>query len=771
MPGAHSRGKRDEGNESESQNTMTNKQKMIIVESRAKTQSIGKILGDGYKVTYCLGHVYDLPEKDLGIDVNSEFKPVYKMVSGKSKLIKQLKDEAKEVDEVILATDPDREGESIAWHLARLFPHKKIYRMSFNEITEKAIREAMGNLKDINMNLVDAQQARRVMDRLVGYKLSPLLWRNLNNSRLSAGRVQSVALRLICEREREIEKFDPIEYWTLTGVFDSGPRAIVFQAGFIGLIDEEIKIPNEEASAKLLEILRGLRYKVHSVQKKTEKRRAQPPFITSTLQQEASRRLRFSASKTMAIAQQLYEGIELGSEGNTGLITYMRTDSTRVSEDAQREAREFISTQYGDSYLPEKSPVYKSKSGAQDAHEAIRPAYITRSVASISQYLSKDQQQLYDLIWSRFIASQMAPAIVDITRIDIAGDDKYIFRATGSVIKFDGFLKIMNYASKDNDTPEEEKPVPAVEEGDILDLKDLLPEQHFTKPPARYTEASLVRELEERGIGRPSTYVPTIETLKKRDYVALKKRSFTPTQWGFRVNDILTKNFGAIVDYEFTAHMEEELDQVESGGIVWQNIVGKFYDPFDQDIKKAMKSMKFTDEKCEKCGAELVLKSGRYGAFLGCSKYPDCDFTKPLANDTKTDPAEKKPPVATGEKCEKCGADMVMRQSRFGSFVACSAYPKCKNKKSYTPEFPCPREGCDGKIIKRKARKGRSFYGCTKYPDCNFISWLPPVEGSACPDCGSFMVAIKHENRNALKCSRDTCAKIVLDADSDADEE
>ncbi|HOO57076.1 MAG TPA: type I DNA topoisomerase [bacterium] len=747
--------------------------KLIIVESRAKTQSIGKIVGRDYKVTSCLGHIYDLPPKDLGIDVENGFKPQYKVVSGKSKLIKDLQKEADGMDEIILATDPDREGESIAWHLARLFPQKKIYRMTFNEITGKAISEALENLRDIDSKLVDAQQARRVLDRLVGYKISPLLWRILNNSKLSAGRVQSVALRLICEREKEIEKFVPEEYWSISGVFGrtSGGEETV-EANFIGTKDEEIKITGEQQVRDLVSSIEGASYRVMDIKKKTENRRPLPPFITSTLQQDASRRLRFSASKTMMIAQQLYEGIELGSEGNAGLITYMRTDSVRVSSDAQQDARKYISEKIGSEYLPEKPNFFKSRKGTQDAHEAIRPTYVLREPAAIEKFLSKDQFQLYNLIWSRFIASQMAQANVDITRFDIVGDDTYIFRATGSVIRFDGFLKIYAYkksnGSGDGAKDKKEVQLPELKQDEPLDLKGLDPAQHFTKPPARYTEASLVHELEEKGIGRPSTYVPIIETLKKRDYTRMEKRAFKPTKWGSIVNELLTKNFSDIVDYNFTARMEEDLDMVEEGKKEWSRLVGEFYEPFTQHLEKASKNMKFEEkieEKCPECGADLVVKTGRYGLFIGCSKYPECRFTRQYSEDGddagaaepgKT--AQKQQPEPTDQKCEKCGSPMVVRSGRYGKFLACSGYPNCKNIKPITVNVDCPKEGCDGKLVPRRSKKGRrTFYGCSKYPACDFATWDTPIEGEKCPECGGMLVEKRSKAGIKKKCVNENC--------------
>jgi DNA topoisomerase I len=743
--------------------------KMIIVESKAKTQSIGKILGSDYKVTYCLGHIYDLPAKDLGIDVEHGYKPQYVIVPGKSKLVKQLQEQAQDVETVILATDPDREGESIAWHLSRLFKHKNIQRMTFNEITSKAVKESIKNLREIDMQLVDAQQARRVLDRLVGYKLSPLLWRTLNNSKLSAGRVQSVALRLICEREREVEKFVPQEYWNITGFFERLTGAHEnFKAGFIGTLDEELKLTNEQQTAELVATLEKCKYAVHDVKKKNEARRPFAPYTTSTLQQEASRRINFSTAKTMAVAQQLYEGIELGSEGSVGLITYMRTDSVRISDDARVEAAGFIKEKFGAAYIPEKPNFYKSKASSQDAHEAVRPTSVLREPKNVASFLSKDQARLYELIWNRFMASQMAPASVDTARYDVAGDGRYLFRATGSRIVFDGFLKV--YALKvkedtENENEEEEAQLPDLVKGEALDLKKIDPAQKFTKPPSRYTEASLVRELEERGIGRPSTYVPIVETLKKRDYTRLEKKSFRPTKTGMVVNDLLTGNFSKIVDYNFTASMEDELDQVETGSKDWVKLIGDFYDTFKVDLEKAAKTMKFeekSDEICPECGAGLVVKPGKFGLFLGCSKYPTCKFTKPYETGPEAAAAaERAKPMPSDEKCDKCGADMVIRHGRYGKFLACSAYPKCKNIKPIASNFKCPKKECGGNIIPRRTKARRTFYGCSNYPKCNFVTWNVPVENESCPDCGSILLLEKKKSGSTKKCANEECGKVI----------
>ena len=749
---------------------------MIIVESKAKVQSIGKIVGEDYDLFYCLGHVYDLPEKELGIDIKNNFKPRYIQVRGKGKLISELKKNGKKYERIILATDPDREGESIAWHLSRLYSDKEIKRMRFNEITEKAISEALGAVSDIDMRLVNAQQARRVLDRLVGYKISPLLWKFLKGG-LSAGRVQSVAVRMICDREKEITQFIPEESWSLTGEFAKAAGRPTVMALFHGKKDGEIKVENEEQAKKLEGELRDLEYKVLSVNTRKEKRRPMPPFITSSLQQDAARRLRFSASKTMTIAQQLYEGVEIGSEGVVGLITYMRTDSVRVSTYAQEQAMEYIQANFGKEYVPSKPNVFKTKAGVQDAHEAIRPSYVDKTPKNIKSFLSRDQFRLYELIWNRFMASQMKPALVEVTRAEISGGD-YIFRASGSVLLFDGCqrvfmtLKDANNGNGNGDGKEDkdqEQKLPKLEEGEPLDMKDLVLKQHFTKPPPRYTEASLVRMLEEKGIGRPSTYVPTIETIKKRGYVEMEKRSFVPTKWGFIVTELLSKNFTDIVNEEFTARMESNLDEVEKGNTEWQNVVGNFYEKFVKELDKAESNMKYeekTDVACSECKAPMVIKAGRYGLFLGCSRYPDCRYTEPFdpiqGRGVKVKPKAK--PIPSGEKCEKCGSEMLIREGRNGKFLACSGYPKCRNTKSYIGNFPCPKKDCDGKIVQKTTKKRKKIYGCSNYPDCDFVSWYPPLEEN-CKECGTFLIRSNVKGKIVKKCANEECGRIAEDGD------
>ncbi|MEW6200769.1 MAG: type I DNA topoisomerase [bacterium] len=785
---------------------------MIIVESKAKTQSIGKIVGDDYLVLSSLGHIYDLPENNLGVDIKNGFRPRYLPLKEKKKLIQELQAEGKKFKTIILATDPDREGESIAWHLKNLFPEKRIYRMRFNEITKKAVLEALKNLTDIDQQLVDAQQARRILDRLVGYKISPLLRRGF-----SAGRVQSVALRLICEREKEVMEFMPKEYWKITALFGRLKTDETFKANFIGIDEKEIELINESDAEHYRQKLEKHEYHVEKITRREETRRPYPPYTTSTLQQDASRRLGFSPARTMTVAQQLYEGINIGAEGIVGLITYMRTDSVRVSEEAQQQARSLIEMKFGAEYLPSSPPKYMKKGTAtQDAHEAVRPTDANREPSLVEKFLSPEQQKLYTLIWNRFIASQMKPAVVEAIRVDIINGSA-LFRATDTKTLFDGFTRVYTITSE---AEEEEKSetLPDLIEGEPLRLCSLDPSQHFTKPPPRYNEGSLIRALEEKGIGRPSTYVPTIETLKKRQYVKLNKRTLFPTEWGINVTKLLIENFEDIMDYDFTARMESTLDEVEEGKTTWEKVVENFYETFSQELDhvirkldakcekcgsqmtlkegrygifyacanyphckntKAFKGIgaaedldengnrlapKPTDEKCEKCGAPMLLREGRYGAFLACSAYPKCKNTKPhpeAAADNNLNNKVKRPaPKPTDKKCKKCGAPMLLREGRYGTFLACSAYPKCRNAFPYIGEFACPRKGCDGRIVKKIAKNRRSVYGCTRYPDCNFATWFAPLEDK-CPHCGTFLIRKKVKGKYVLLCASDECGREV----------
>lgn len=695
---------------------------LVIVESPAKAKTIGKFLGRSYQVKASMGHVIDLPRSQFGIDVEDNFRPKYITIRGKGKIIKELKDAVKKVERVFLATDPDREGEAISWHLTQalnLDPSAPC-RIEFNEITKKAVAESIKHPRPIDHNRVNAQQARRILDRLVGYKLSPLLWSKVKRG-LSAGRVQSVAVRLICDREKEIEDFKQEEYWTITGIFrtggeEAGAKGGRRQAGAgedfpakLTQIDGEKAVIPDEATARKLEeeIKAGKSYRVSAVTKKKKMRNPAPPFITSTLQQEASRKLGFSAKKTMALAQQLYEGLEIGKEGSVGLITYMRTDSLRVSTEAQEEARDVILSLFGREFLPAKPPVYKTKvAGAQEAHEAIRPTSAARRPESVKPYLTKDQFRLYELIWNRFLASQMRPAVFEVLTIEITGG-RFLFRASGSRVEFPGFLSLYQEGI-DEEKKEEEPALPEIEEKAALSLVEVKGEQHFTQPPPRYTEAMLVRALEEKGIGRPSTYAPIIDTILRRRYVLLEKKRFVPTELGCVVVELLKEHFSEIIDPDFTAGMEEKLDLIAAGRADWVEVIQEFYGPFAKDLAKAeteIERVKLADEvsdvQCEQCGRKMVYKTGRYGRFLACPGYPECRNVKPIL-------------VETGVSCPQCG----------------------------------------NKVVERRTKKGRKFYGCSNYPKCNFISWYRPVEKS-CPQCGAFCVLKTTKSRGEeIVCSQ-----------------
>ena len=734
---------------------------LVIVESPAKARTLNKILGKDFSVKASIGHIKDLPAKELGVDKGKDFEPKYVIIPGKEKVVRELKAASKKAEKIFLAPDPDREGEAIAYHIAYELGNgrkgagakdPKLYRVSFHEITEKAVKEAMEHPGEIDINMVDAQQARRVLDRLVGYELSPLLWRKVRKG-LSAGRVQSVAVRLVVDREKEIDGFKQEEYWSVEGVFKS-PSSQNFPARLHSLGGELVTERNARTgekkflirtgqdAQKAVESIKGLDYVLGGIEKKLRKRSPAPPFITSTLQQEAFQRSQFSAKKTMMLAQQLYEGIELGDEGSVGLITYMRTDSVNVAQEAQQWARQLISGRFGEKYLPEKPPKYKSKASAQEANEAIRPTYMERSPEAVKHFLSKDQFRLYSFIWNRFLASQMAPAQLDQTTFTItskAGNEnaEAVFKASGTVVRFDGFLVLYkDVAGEEEAGPGEDGGglLPALEENEALKLLELKPGQHFTQPPPRYTEASLVKTLEEKGIGRPSTYAAILSTIQDRKYVTKEAGKFTPTDLGILVNDLLVEKFPELMDVGFTARMEDELDQIEQGKMKWPEVIKDFYQPFSHDLETALKTPGkvrpedvMTEEKCEKCGLAMVKRWGRHGWFLACSGYPECRFTRPLEGD-------KLAVEQTSEVCEKCGAPMVLRTGRFGKFLACSGYPECKTTKPVSLGVKCPLDG--GDVVERRSKKGRSFYSCGNYPNCKFISWYRPLN-RACPSCGS----------------------------------
>jgi DNA topoisomerase-1 len=789
---------------------------LVIVESPAKAKTIQKYLGKGFSVEAARGHVKDLPKSTLGVDTDDNFETDYVVIPGKEKVLAKLKKMAAGMDAIYLAPDPDREGEAIASHLAgeldgngthakKAKKKKKgeeegpprIQRVTFNEITKRAVQAAFEHPRAIDQHLVDAQQARRVLDRLVGYQVSPLLWDKVRRG-LSAGRVQTVALRLIVEREREIKAFEKKEYWTIDAHLAAN-KPPSFDARFLGKGEEKIEVTNGEDAEKIRAALEQADWIVRTVDKKERRRNAAPPFTTSKLQQDSSRKLRFSVKRTMMIAQRLYEGIELGEEGLVGLITYMRTDSTRVAPEAIQEVREYVGKEYGAAYLPETPNTYKEKKEAQAAHEAIRPTSAMRHPDQVKPYLKEDEFKVYKLIWQRFVASQIMPAVFDQTTVDIDAKSKsetFWFRVTGSVLKFDGFLRVYEESKEGKDEEDEElkHKLPALEAGQKLTLKELKPEQHFTEPPPLYNEASLVKELEERGIGRPSTYSAILSTIQERQYVQKLGGKFTPTEIGLVVTDLLVENFRDIFDVAYTARLEEELDEIEEGKEKWTDTLAEFYKKFQKDLKYAEKHMenikrmeKPTDEKCERCGAPLVikwgkhgsfyacstydkedpntctftkenpinlpdldsadvqettqeeycencgrvmvLKRGRFGQFMACTGYPDCKTTRRL------DQGKKVPDIPLDELCPKCGRNMMIRHGRFGEFTACSGYPECKYVKQNYIGVKCP-ECKDGELVEKRARKGNTFYGCGNYPKCKFTSAHKPI-AEKCPSCSS----------------------------------
>ncbi|MFH1173397.1 MAG: type I DNA topoisomerase [bacterium] len=725
--------------------------KLVIVESPTKAKTIGKFLGKGYRVESSFGHVRDLPKSTMGIDIEHDFQPKYVIPTKARKNVTLLKKTADKAESVILATDEDREGEAIAWHLitAAELSDNKIERIVFHEITQKAIEAALAKPRGLDMNLVDAQQARRILDRLVGYELSPFLWHKVAKG-LSAGRVQSVAVRLIAEREREIQAFKPDEYWQLTAHLKKEMAQFLAKLHKAnGKTLDKLAIKDEASAQKIETDLTQAEYIVESVAKKETKKNPLPPFTTSTLQQAGANMLGWSSKQTMRIAQQLYEGIDING-GHVGLITYMRTDSLNIGQDALASIRETIASSFGKEYLPATAKFYKTKSkGAQEAHEAIRPTMPDQKPEDIKNKLTDQQFRLYRLIWQRAVASQMLEAKMDHTTVDIKAK-KYIFRTTGSVIKFDGFLKVWPTSTKDEILPELKK-------GEVLTLEKLEKSQHFTEPPARYNEAGLIKALEEYGIGRPSTYAPTISTIQDRGYVQKNEaKRFEPQEIGLIVNDLLVEHFPQIVDYQFTAKLEEDLDNIAEGKKEWVPIIREFYKPFKENLDK--KSMELdkkeiteeaTKETCEKCGQPMVIKLGRYGKFLACTGFPDCKNTRPL-ND-KGEPTE---PEVIDEKCPQCGKGLVVKEGRYGKFFGCSGYPECKyiKSKEQSTGVKCPQCG-EGEIIARHSKRGKTFYGCNQYPKCKIVFWSKPT-GEKCPDCQSLLV---QGPKNTIQCSNKAC--------------
>jgi DNA topoisomerase-1 len=816
---------------------------LVIVESPAKAKTINKYLGRGFTVKASMGHVRDLPKKKLGVDVEQGFTVDYEPLPARKKTLDELKKAAKTADAVYLAADPDREGEAICWHLAEELGGRtakskaKFRRVVFNEITKKAIQAAFEQPQVVDLKKVDAQQARRVLDRLVGYKVSPILWEKVRRG-LSAGRVQSVALKLVCDREREIKAFKAEEYWTVQTHLE-GAKPPVFGANLLKRDGKRADVGNQEEADAVRKDLESAAFRVDKVQARERKRRPVPPFITSKLQQDAFRKLRFPVRKTMQVAQKLYEGIEFGPEDSAGLITYMRTDSTRISGDALAAVRERIETTYGAEYVPEKPNFYRSKKGAQDAHEAIRPTDMSRTPEAVKRFLTKDQLALYTLIWNRFVASQMLPALYDETVVDIgatpeSGGPLYLLRAKGSTLKFKGFLAVYEetreekvetkpvveepHLQKDDTEPETGDQLPPLEEGQPLTLKKLDTDQHFTQPPPRFSEASLVKELEENGIGRPSTYATIITTIETREYVEKREGRLWPTELGFVVTDLLIGHFADIINVEYTAAMEAELDEIEEGRDNSLNTLNQFWKKFEKDLKKAQAEMKdikrleeATDEVCDKCGSKMVIKWGRYGKFLACSGYPECKNTRQLAGGEGTDTPELHEDVASAtcpkdsepmilkkgrfgpflacsrypecketqrlvrgeggklqieklepidEKCPECQSDLMWRRGRFGPFIACSNYPTCKyikKKEAKKIGLTCP-ECNEGEVVERKGRWGRSFYGCTRYPECKFTVYHKPL-AEACPDCGRPYLLEKETKKEGkvVFCNNEEC--------------
>ncbi|MCH8313447.1 MAG: type I DNA topoisomerase [Nitrospinae bacterium] len=740
---------------------------LLIVESPTKVNTLKKIVGKDFIIKASVGHIKDLPKKKLGVDVDNNFAPDYITIRGKGKILSELKAAAKKVDTIYLAPDPDREGEAIAYHIGneiRKFAKGKIYRVSFNEITKKAVLEALKNPTELNENRVNAQQARRILDRLVGYKISPILWKKIHRG-LSAGRVQSVALRMVVEREREIQAFKPEEYWSVELDLE-GKTPPEFESKLFKINDEKAVVNNREEADKIVSDLDGAKLVLENITKKERKRNPTAPFITSSLQQEASRKLNFSPKKTMMLAQRLYEGLALGSKGTVGLITYMRTDSVRLSDDALNMVREFIPERYGKEYLPAKPNFYKSKKSAQEAHEAIRPSEVSIEPTSIKEYLETELFNLYQLIWSRFVACQMVPAIMDTTQFDISSSP-YLFRSNGSILKFAGFMKVYVETSEDKSDVSDDKPkekvkdsdriLPELEKGDVLKLLRINPDQHFTQPLPRFSEAMLVKEMEDKGIGRPSTYAATISVIKDRDYIRSEERRLFPSELGFLVSDALVENFPEIINTEFTAKMEDQLDAIEEGKMDWVKALQDFYKPFKINLEEAEKKMKDlknqveeTDEVCEKCEKPMVIKWGRFGKFMACTGYPECKNTKNLGDDSK--PGEAATEEVDGT-CDKCQSPLIMKMGRFGKFIACSNYPECKFTKPIGLGISCPEDNCKGEIAPRRTKKGRTFYGCSLYPDCKFTSWAKPV-AEACSECKHpFMVEkFKKEEGVSIVC-------------------
>jgi DNA topoisomerase I len=740
---------------------------LVVVESPTKVRTLKKYLGKGYNVAATVGHIKDLPVKEMGIDIEKGFKPKYTTIPGKQKVIKTLKQAAGDSIDIYLAPDPDREGEAIAWHTLEILKKKErvFHRVLFHELTKNAIHDAMASPENLNRSKYKAQQTRRILDRLVGYQISPLLWRKVKGG-LSAGRVQSVAVRIICERERAIQTFEAEEYWSITAHLENNAPP-PFTAKLVKKKGKKIKIGDEKTSTSIINELFTEKFIVEKVRKKTTKRNPLPPFITSKLQQEAIRKLRFSAKKTMVVAQQLYEGIDLGPGEPEGLITYMRTDSTRISTEAAQEAIKLVRERFGEEYASQKPRFFKNRKKAQDAHEAIRPTSVFNTPEKIAPYLSKDQLRMYELIWKRFVASQMKQALIDKNSVSIEAG-VYLFTASGSSVLFPGFMAL--YMSVDEEIKSQSRKkkddLPDLREGMVLKLNKLEPKQHFTMPPPRFSEASLVKELEENGIGRPSTYAAILSTIREKGYVDLVKSYFKPNELGFIVNDLLVENFPDVFDVEFTARMENDLDRIEAAEIDSLDILTRFYDPFKKELEAASKGMLSlkgvgfpTDLNCPECSSKLNIKVGKNGHFLACSSYPKCTFTRNYIRDEKgiIHPVEPVSDKNSDRICEKCGKPMVIKAGKYGSFYACSGYPACKNTQSANSNndgekagVKCPEKDCEGELVQRTSKRGKIFYGCSRFPECTFATWDKPV-AKECPECGAnFLVERSTKKQGAF---------------------
>ncbi|MFP4082080.1 MAG: type I DNA topoisomerase [Candidatus Aminicenantes bacterium] len=724
--------------------------RLVIVESPAKARTVNRYLGPRFLVKASMGHVQDLPEKKLGVDVENDFKPEYKIIPRRKKTVAELRKYAQQCESVLLAADPDREGEAICWHLSQLLSsaNKNIYRVLFHEITKQAIQESFDHLGQLDQGKIKAQQTRRILDRLVGYLISPLLWKKIGRG-LSAGRVQSIALRLICEREKEIKDFVPEEYWTITAQLQaSNPPS--FKANLSKISGKKAKVKDEQQAMKIVSELGRLPFILEKIQVKKKKKTPFPPYITSTLQQDSFRLLRFPVKKTMSVAQRLYEGLQIGDRGLVGLITYMRTDSVRVAEGALLGARKHIKENYSSEYLPKRPRIYKNKKKAQDAHEAIRPTTMSLPPQKVKPYLKKDEYSLYRLIWNRFLASQMSAALMEETKFDIQATP-YLFTAKGEVIKFEGFLVLYPALKRDKNI------LPAAEEGEKLKLIDVEPQQKFTQPPPRYTEGGLVKELESKGIGRPSTYAPIIATLQDRVYVVKEKGKFIPTDLGLFITDYLIKNFPDLMEFEFTAKLEEELDRIGEGQKDWVDYLKDYYALLEKDLEKARRGEGVkgkgipVENVCPECGRQMVIKEGRYGRFRACSGYPECRYRESL---------HKKEAKPLDEKCPECGASLVLRSGKYGTFIACSDYPRCTYTKKDRKDtgISCPLE-CGGTLVRKKTKKGKVFFGCSSFPRCKFATWDEPVP-QPCPECGRPFLLRKNpiKGRPSLYCSSEKCS-------------